>query len=233
VYYFKILYFLGLHDPAAYKKPKTATEREKEYCLQKKERFRTFSQNTKKNENISKLFYDKKAYDEYMQYQNTDIEKKWKSKLMLENTPRGNILMYYDAYKMGFAYVSDQNGISYEILNACAMKYVQMFFCYDFFIDEIVHSELSTSALAEIMSHYTPLKLTHSLSANLKNKNENIRNKFLYLGKMSTGNFQILQPIHTDVKKKSLPLFQSALLENMGSDSNRMSYKDFKNKKDL
>jgi hypothetical protein len=42
--------------------------------------------------------------------------------------------MYYDMFKQAFAYVSDQH-MNYAILNACAMKYVQMYRCMDFFLD--------------------------------------------------------------------------------------------------
>jgi hypothetical protein len=174
-----------------------------------------------------------------MQTPNTDLEKKWKSNLLLETTPRGNIIMYYDAYKMGFAYFSDQKGISYDILNACAMKYVEIFRCCDLFVDEAIiqsNNDDNTNTVSDIITtileHYTPLKLTHSLSANLKNKNEMVRNKFVYVGKISSGNCLLLQTYKPQNEKKSLPLFQSVLLENMkkngNDDSKRISYKDFK-----
>lgn len=42
--------------------------------------------------------------------------------------------MYYDIYKQAFAYASNQH-MNYSILNACAMKYVQIYHCVDFFLD--------------------------------------------------------------------------------------------------
>jgi hypothetical protein len=183
-----------------------------------------------KNEKMDPLFYDKKAYDMYMQEQNTSLEKRWKSNLLLETTSRGNVIMYYDAYKMGFAYFSDQTSISYEVMNACAMKYVETFRCYDFFVDEVALSQMNPDISNTLLAHYTPLKLTHMLSANLKNKNENIRNKFLYMGKLSSGNCAILQKIQPANKKKLTP-FQSPLLENIKKESSQMtgvSYRDFK-----
>ena len=39
---------------------------------------------------------------------------------------------------MGSSYYSDQNIVSYDILNAVAMKYVTIFRCRDFFIDETI-----------------------------------------------------------------------------------------------
>lgn len=61
-------------------------------------------------------------------------ECKWKRRILLEPTPYGNIVMYYDFYRQAFAYFSDTH-ISYSILNTCAMKYVRMFSCRDFFVD--------------------------------------------------------------------------------------------------
>ena len=234
LYYFKICYLFGFHDPKKYKhQNKSQQQRDAEYFEKKKTRFAQFTSNHMKNEKMDPLFYDKKAYDLYMQEQNTPLEKIWKSKLLLETTSRGNVIMYYDAYKMGFAYFSDQTSISYEVMNACAMKYVEIFRCYDFFIDEVALSQMNpdiSSTVLALLAHYTPLKLTHMLSTNLKNKNENIRNKFLYMGKLSSGNCAILQKIQPENKKKLTP-FQSTLLENIKKESSQttgVSYRDFK-----
>jgi hypothetical protein len=90
------------------------------------------------NENIDPIFYDKKEFSICVSETNNCLETSWKTKIMLENTPRGNIIMFYDAYKLGFSFYSDQNVISYDILNAAAMKYVSIFRCRDFFIDESI-----------------------------------------------------------------------------------------------
>ena len=49
--------------------------------------------------------------------------------------------MYYDLFKQGFGYYSNDSVVSYKILNAMAMKYVIVFFCRDFFMDEFVLNE--------------------------------------------------------------------------------------------
>ena len=79
-----------------------------------------------------KIFYNKKEYKQAIKEENNDLEKKWKSNILYKNTPRGNILMYYDAFKLGFVYTCDTS-VSYDILNALAMKYVTEFRCLDFF----------------------------------------------------------------------------------------------------
>ena len=84
------------------------------------------------NENIDVKLYSE--LQELIIHENNEFELQWKRRLLQESTPRGNIIMYYDIYKQAFAYVSDQQ-MSYDILNACAMKYVRIFRCLDFFVD--------------------------------------------------------------------------------------------------
>jgi hypothetical protein len=98
------------------------------------------------NENIDAVFYSKSQWTELLKDENNYLEKKWRTKILIENTPRGNIIMYYDAYKLGFAYYSDQT-VPYPVLNAVAMKYVLTFFCRDFFMDEIVLPETNLSGI--------------------------------------------------------------------------------------
>ena len=129
-----IAWRLGLYEP---KKIETFLDIDRKYIDPLKKKFaKTFESSVNYNENISPIFYDKKEYNEYMQTMNTELEKIWKTRILFEHTPRGNILMFYDAYKMGFSFYSDEKTISYDILNAAASKYVSMYRCRDFFIDE-------------------------------------------------------------------------------------------------
>ena len=129
-----IAWRLGLYEP---KKIETFLDIDRKYIDPLKTKFaKTFESSINYNENISPIFYDKKEYNEYMQTTNTELEKIWKTRILFEHTPRGNILMFYDAYKMGFSFYSDEKTISYDILNAAASKYVSMYRCRDFFIDE-------------------------------------------------------------------------------------------------
>jgi hypothetical protein len=90
--------------------------------------------NTKLNSNIDPLFYKKSTYEELLEIENSELEKQWKTRLLFENTSRGNIIMFFDIYKLGFSYYSDTT-IQYNILNAVAMKYIRIFNCFDFFMD--------------------------------------------------------------------------------------------------
>jgi hypothetical protein len=88
------------------------------------------------NNNIEKDFYDTNV-------KNKSIINRWKKNIMLENTPRGSIVMFYNVDKQCFSYYSDTNSISYSILNAASMKYVLTFHCLDFFMDTAYNYESS------------------------------------------------------------------------------------------
>lgn len=87
------------------------------------------------NSNIEPLFYSKEEYTAFLKEEITPIELLWKSRILMESTPRGNIIMFYNTYKMGFSYYCDSNGIPYSILNMVAMRYVTIYKCLDFFVD--------------------------------------------------------------------------------------------------
>lgn len=90
---------------------------------------------TDMNSNMDKIIYDRPSYKKLMEEANNYLEKQWRSRIMYEHTPRGNIIMYYDTYREGFAYYSDQTGIPYKLLNMVAMKYTMIYRCMDFFVD--------------------------------------------------------------------------------------------------
>lgn len=87
------------------------------------------------NANIDKIMYIPKEFADVLKDEKNMYENKWKKQILYESTPRGNVIMFYDVYKQGFAYYSDQT-MNYQILNVVAMKYCRYFGCRDFFIDE-------------------------------------------------------------------------------------------------
>lgn len=114
---------------------------EEKYKKTAKQRFLDiYSQNSvlvTYNSNIEPVFYLRPQYQTAIALENNALETAWKRRILMETTPRGNIIMYYNAYKRGFAYFSDQT-IPYDLLNAVAMKYVVTFRCLHFFLDEQV-----------------------------------------------------------------------------------------------
>jgi len=152
------------------------------------------------NSNIPAIFYDKLAFAELIEDKN-DLENEWKTRVIFENTPRGNIIMHYDIYKSGFAYYSDTQGIPYSMLNAAAMKYTRIFRCRDFFI------ERETKPIKIVMN----LPTKSAAFAKLKNytvavEPETVQNKFIYLGKIV--NYNLLQPVPKPAPKMDDVHFQ-------------------------
>ena len=189
--------------------------------------------NDEANSNIDKRFYLKEAYDEATQEQNGDLEKEWRKRILMEYTPRGNIVMYYDAYKRGFAYYSDTH-ISYPLLNSVAMKYVCVYHCLDFFIDENVHEHVSKSPFLRIHEIDSVKKKEES-----KSKTDVKKGPFLQpKPKMSKGKLRIetSQPIMTQNKFVSVgkirnftllekPVVQKTEIKRVNKP---MKYGDFK-----
>jgi hypothetical protein len=132
-------------------KPVTVTSLSKDYFeIQKSNFLNTYKLENNFNENIDKCFYNKTKLSIVLTEENNELEKKWKTRLLFENSPRGNIVMYYDAFKQGFAYYCDQTSIPYNLLNSVAMKYVRIYRCRDFFVDNCETPEENPSPLLDI-----------------------------------------------------------------------------------
>ena len=108
-----------------------------EYINKNKNAFlKTYEKDKNMSENIEPLFYNKKDYTAFMKTDKNEIELAWKTRILHENTPKGPIVMFYDAYKQAFTYYTDQTSMPITVLNAVAMKYVTRFMCRDFYYDE-------------------------------------------------------------------------------------------------
>ena len=229
----------------------------KEYIDKSVEKFKSTFDNSKINEsinaNIQKEFYIKEEYAKSVIEYDNEIERAWKKQVLIENTPRGNIIMFYDPYKMGFSYYSDAYSIPYNVLNAVAMKYVRIYHCRDFFVDDAITPEHAPSPFIQLYMidtkknsvNDTSRTIQSSISAFAKLKNykktsavhdkdakpANYRNRFICLGK--TTNYSILQKVDTH-KRNSLNGFHSNMLNNLAGENDLqmkvLSYKDYKNK---
>ena len=142
---YSVQFFTQIED-----KPIVKTDIEK-YNENSKARFiNTYTKtNVDFNSNIDPLFYSKKEFQELLKDENNPFEKVWKTRILYESTPRGNVIMHYDIYKQGFAYYSDQS-IPYALLNSAAMKYSIHFRCRDFFMDDTEVPEEYVSPLIQI-----------------------------------------------------------------------------------
>ena len=92
---------------------------------------------TEANTNIVADLYDYDARKTLFAEEKNDTERLWKTRILYESTERGNVLFYYNPYKLSFEYYSDAQIIPYSILQYVAKKYVSMNRCRDFYIDMI------------------------------------------------------------------------------------------------
>lgn len=205
-----------------------------EYTKQKKQKLLlTYESDVNMSSNISRDIYDRKRFNDIMKDESNELERIWKTRLLYESTPRGPVIMYYDIFKQGFAYYSDQSGIPYSILNAVAMKYVITFFCRDLFFDEVTITAEKLSQLVKVFNEEEKkAKSTNQPFAKLRNykteppirnteeekekERPKLKNKFISLGKIY--NFSILQKAPKNTKLPNKPT----------SFDGMFSYKDFK-----
>lgn len=237
---------------------KSFIEENSEYINPIKSRFLlTFESKESFDDNIDTLFYNKKEYSEHMMDINNSLEPQWRRRMLIENTPRGNIIMYYDAYKLAFAFYCDQKVVSYDVLNAVAMKYVIHFRCRHFFLDEFIVPKENLSPFIKI--HFTEdvkpkqikdVKKTFAKLRDYTKENPNAKKSFIpFFNKQEpasekldepekkkntfvylgkTNNFHILQAFPKP--KRVLVKFTSPLLEGLNTSVQRevLSYRSYR-----
>lgn len=139
----------------------------REFCQQDSKT----NSNSDPNANIHPDLYDTEKYKTMIKEATTTspIESQWKTRILFDTTPVGNVLMYYDIYKHGFAYASDQT-VPYPVLCACAMKYCKLFCCKDFFRDNsyIPEEKLSPFTQMELDEEKRELEKKKDKKKNLK-----------------------------------------------------------------
>jgi hypothetical protein len=116
-------------------KPVYKSEPEYETVYKKELAFFKTDPIEKANSNIEKDLYDYDKRKTIFSDSVNETEKRWKSRILIEHTYRGNVIMYYDSYRMAFAYYSDEQVVPHKALYHAAIKYVVRYRCRDFFID--------------------------------------------------------------------------------------------------
>jgi hypothetical protein len=187
--------------------PPTLSEMDK---MEEKNKTKFMKNIDNKSESIDPICYDRPLYKKLMEEPNNYLEKQWKTRILYENTPRGNIIMYYDVYKEGFAYYCDQTGISYRVLNMVAMKYTTVFRCQDFFVDNILIPDNNSPMIGYIQDELeieeeNKRKVTDKLLQHNRNDQIEKNSPFAKLQNYSTNppNKQVSQtPVKTQEKEK-------------------------------
>ena len=153
--FFIIQYFRSLYNPVAppVEKPHVETKYEKS-CKKYADFY--IKESADENSNIDPILYDFEQRKEIFADPANDYEKQWKSRILIENTPRGNVMMYFNPYLLSYHYYSDEQIIPYKILEQVATKYVVMYRCKDFFID--VENRPSNKILKVLQSEEDSMK---------------------------------------------------------------------------
>lgn len=89
------------------------------------------------NNNMLNIYYDKNFFNNLI-HTNDEYILTWKRRMIIINTPYGNVGMFYNLYNRGFSYYSDIKDIPYIILNCISMHYVLTYLCLDFYVDNTV-----------------------------------------------------------------------------------------------
>ena len=136
--------------------------------------------NAEYNVGMDPIMYNRVGLKEMLADESNELERTWKSKRLLVHTPRGNVIMYYDVFKEGFAYHSDCAAIPYRILNAVAMRYVMVFRCLNLFMDEnVVYPNpsplIELSNLEEQTEQQKKRNVTHGLLQGSSSNNPFVR----------------------------------------------------------
>jgi hypothetical protein len=248
IYYIKFNIFLIYFHFYPRPKQHTLTDTYNDFFLSNKEKLIKSLETPKKmNENITELFYDIDKLNKYVN-ENPDYEKIWKSRILITNTPNGNIYIYYDVYKMGFVYYSD-NVMNNDLLNSAAINYVIKFSCLDLYVNEKDIINYNNKHLKSLLKYHFDiddkkkqdllnkndvfLKKKHNKNTNKKDENEKngkeiekeqefyYTNKFIYAGKFRSINIlnrEIIYPTN----------FKSNFLSGLSTNDNILSYSAFK-----
>jgi hypothetical protein len=245
---FLFLYALvfAFSSPRISDKPTSLSPKD-EYIESRKKRFLATFENAGEtepdwNSNIEPIFSDATALSEIMKEPNNEVEKKWRTRILIENTPRGNVIMFYDAYKRGFSYYCDSTVMPYDIMNAVAMKYVLTFFCRDFFVDSAVlpkktedqsqkdtanektEENKKTNTVQTDKQAFVKFKTynTATKKAGIKEENDKVINCFMHLG--ASRNWM---PITKTAKLNPINGFQTDMIPS----NRKLSYLEYKNMK--
>ena len=77
---------------------------------------------------------------------------KLKKSVLLENTPMGHVILFYDHKNECFSYYSDRKDLPYKFLDAVARKYIKIFQCkmiYIFLNDELENQKKKYKEIVE------------------------------------------------------------------------------------
>ena len=117
--------------------------------------------------------YENKYYDKYDKLECIELEEDYvkglKKNIIIEKTPKGNILMYYDFDKESFIYYSDTKDINYLFLETVARKYAIQYNCKKIVVD--IKKELEEAKKEKPKEEIKKKESKNELFASFKNYN--------------------------------------------------------------
>ena len=177
--------------------------------------FKHFFHKEKKIKEKEEEPYENKYYDKFEHLDCIELEedyvKSLKSNIIIEKTPKGNVLMYYDFEKESFIYYCDTKDISYLYLETIARKYAIQFNCKKLVVD--IKKELQEAKKEKPKEEIKKKESNNELFASFKDYNRKgsggsktmnkkfiIRqnaNRYSYRGKLNEYNY-----LQSDAYKK-------------------------------
>lgn len=209
--------------------------------------------NSKKEEEIIVVKKEEKYEDKYLEKSKQmgrneltlEQIKQLKNNIVLEKTPLGNVLIFYNFEKESYSYYSDFN-IPYRYLETIARKYIITFNCAHLYVfsDEELEKLLTIQQEKEIdeIVEKKILKKEHTLSvfAKFKDYNKNISMTTTISQPSKQNNKQSINMKKIPIKEKSNRYTYEGKLSNYSfikkvspKDINKqlqLSYSDYKNK---
>ncbi len=157
------------------------------------------------NQNIDPIVYDREKLGEQLQNENNVLEAPWNTRMMMETTPRGNLIMKYNLYKHAFEYYAD-NHIPHTLLNVAAMRFVLMYRCRDFFVDENYLPKDRKSKLTEAIQKYEESKKKKNAADNKSGREKtDLKNGPFLKPKKVTVTTTTTNPVNPEWTEKKKP----------------------------
>jgi hypothetical protein len=167
-------------------------------------------QNEEQNHNqdvIKSIPFENKYLEEYNKLKSVSLSidkiESLSNSYLMESTPVGNIVMYYDKKKEAFLYYSD-SVVPFRYLEPVGRKYVIMFQCKDLFQDNNTQTSDSKTTQQE---DNKPMK-TRDIINSIRNPQqkkvilvEKKTNRYTCMGRYS--NFKIIKTVHKNIVDKN------------------------------
>lgn len=186
--------------------------------------FFLFNKKEKKTKNEYEIYFEKynNKFDTKEIVEISDEKKKLlKNSILFENTPIGNVIMYYNNENTEFDYYSNRN-MSYNFLETICKKYVTMFNCKELYREYEIEKKKHEENEKKKKEEKKEIVKKKSVYANFKKYNnetlkfdENepfLQNRYHYKGNLK--DFNMLKPIKIEKKKFTIQDFLLQIKNN-------------------